>query len=439
VAAFAQDASTRLGPQFVDERQAVQALERCAAYMHSGDPDAWAGAGEVRVSGRGLGAKMLAAERAWELLIGGDRRTDAVELARFATADGQLLRDEPGLFWVIAGLVLELADEDTAAFWDEALAVAHTRGSLFSVLAAHLWRGYRQWRRGELTEAHQSLQAAIEQTIRWGGTPLVGLAYGEAFLISAMVDRGALREARDSIERTAPRPRLGDGARLYGQAQARLLLAEGRYDQALRILDGHPTTSANPVWFEARSLRARALAGLGRHGEAVALADEDHAQQRRWGAPSLVGRTLRLLGHLRGDPDQLREAAALLAPTGARLEYARALAALARVTPDRAEQVRVRRQALRLAEGCGAARLRAELAQALTEAGVPVPAEPDVAATLTATERRVAAMAVDGADDREIAQALFLTPRSVTDTLASVRQRLGVRFPHELRQALPIA
>jgi DNA-binding CsgD family transcriptional regulator len=259
-----------------------------------------------------------------------------------------------------------------------------------------------------------------------------------------MVDKGALAEARAFVDRTGPRPRLGDGSRLYDAARVRLLLAEGRYADALHLLDQRPEAAyrtANPAWFEERSLRAQALAGLGDTATALALAQEDHVQQRRWGAPSLVGRTLRLVGQLRGGPEglaELREATALLAPTGVRLEYARAVAALATAVPEDEERIDLLSRALRLAEECGADGLRAAVAADLAACGVPVPGQPDVAGTLTTTERRIAAMAADGADDREIAQALFLTPRSVADALASVRDRLGVHSHTELRQALGV-
>jgi DNA-binding CsgD family transcriptional regulator len=45
-------------------------------------------------------------------------------------------------------------------------------------------------------------------------------------------------------------------------------------------------------------------------------------------------------------------------------------------------------------------------------------------------------MALDGAEDRDIAQRLFITPRSVQTTLAAIREQVGVASPEELRAAL---
>ncbi|MEU0554899.1 BTAD domain-containing putative transcriptional regulator [Dactylosporangium sp. NPDC006015] len=421
---FARRASARLAAGFVDERQGMQALERIAAYMYSGAPDSFPAEVPV-ISGDGLGARMLAACRAWELMARGVDLDEAVRLARFALADGILMRGDPGLFWVIAGVVLEGADQDPGTLWDDALTLGHTRGSLFTVLAAHLWRGWREWLRGDLPEACTSLIAANEQSLRWGGAPALGISYGEACLVRALVDRGELAEARAFVDEHRGRPRVGDGIRLFRQAEAALLIAEGAFEPALALLD--VGAAGNPLWYEERSLRATALAALGRSSEALSLVSADLAGMRRWGAPQGVGRSLRAVGALRGDRAELVAAVELLAGTHARLEHARALFALGELDRDPATL----RAALGLAEECGAAPLRAVVAAALTGLGETVPAEPSV--TLTTGERRIASLAVGGADDRDIAQALFLTPHTVSDTLAAIRRKLGVTTLAELR------
>ncbi|MFC5007980.1 BTAD domain-containing putative transcriptional regulator [Dactylosporangium cerinum] len=421
---FARRASARLDASFTDERQGMQALERIAGYMYSGAPDAFP-AQTPAISGDGLGARMLAVCHAWQAFVNGERRAEAVRLARFALADGILLRGDPGLFWVIAGVVLEEADEDAGTLWDDALKLGHTRGSLFTVLATHLWRGWREWQRGDLPEACTSLVAANEQSLRWGGVPAIGISYGEAYLVRALVDRGEVGEARAFVEEHGSRPRVGDGIRLFNQASATLLMAEGQHERALALLGtGH---SGNPMWFEERGLRASALAALGRTDEAVSLALSDISDVRRWGTPRGVGRALRVLGELRQDRADLAAAVETLAGTQARLEHARALFALGDLDRD----APMLRDALRLAEECGAAPLRSRVAAALAGLGEPVPAQPS--ASLTTGERRIASLAVGGADDRDIAQALFLTPHMVSDTLAAIRRKLGVTTLAELR------
>lgn len=413
--AFARHASARLAAEFVDERQAMTALERVAAYMYSGEPFV-AGGFTGEISGDGLGARMLAVCRAWELLVRGEGREEAVRLARFALDGETLLDGDPGLFWVIAGVVLENSDVGAGTLWDDALAQGHTRGSLFTVLAAQLWSGWRDWQRGDLPEAVHRLVAANEQSLAWGGVPALGISYGEACLIRVLVDQGRPAEARAFVDEHLDRPRVGDGVRLVNQAHAYLLMAEGRPADALPLLTASVT--GNPQWFEERSLRAQALAALGRTQEALEAAELDLAAMRRWGSRRAVGRALRLAGDIARDADRLREAVELLGGTEARLEYTRALFALGRVVDN---PVDLLREALKLAEECGALGLRAEIAAALSARGEEVPAEPPV--QLTTGERRMLSMAEGGADEREIAQALFLTLHTVRDTLAAIRRK----------------
>jgi DNA-binding CsgD family transcriptional regulator len=55
---------------------------------------------------------------------------------------------------------------------------------------------------------------------------------------------------------------------------------------------------------------------------------------------------------------------------------------------------------------------------------------------LTAAERRVAEMAADGLTNREIAQALFVTPKTVENQLGRAYTKLGVSSRLEVRPAL---
>jgi DNA-binding NarL/FixJ family response regulator len=92
-------------------------------------------------------------------------------------------------------------------------------------------------------------------------------------------------------------------------------------------------------------------------------------------------------------------------------------------------------QALELAWECGARGMRADIAVELTQRGATVPSQPEIT-SLTTTERQMAAMASEGQDTRAIAQALFVTPRSVELTLIELRGRLGLTSDVELAAAL---
>jgi DNA-binding CsgD family transcriptional regulator len=56
--------------------------------------------------------------------------------------------------------------------------------------------------------------------------------------------------------------------------------------------------------------------------------------------------------------------------------------------------------------------------------------------SLTASELRVARLAVEGARNREIAQRLFVTQKTVETHLRHVFQKLGVHGRDELRHAV---
>ncbi|HEV2814682.1 MAG TPA: helix-turn-helix transcriptional regulator, partial [Solirubrobacteraceae bacterium] len=57
-------------------------------------------------------------------------------------------------------------------------------------------------------------------------------------------------------------------------------------------------------------------------------------------------------------------------------------------------------------------------------------------ASLTRSERRVAELAAGGSTNREIAQALFVTPRTVEVHLSNAYRKLGIGSRRELARAL---
>ena len=58
------------------------------------------------------------------------------------------------------------------------------------------------------------------------------------------------------------------------------------------------------------------------------------------------------------------------------------------------------------------------------------------AAALTASERRVAGLAAGGETNRDIAQALFVTPKTVEVHLSNAYRKLGIRSRRDLAAAL---
>lgn len=326
--AFARAAEGDLPADLRDHRQALIALQRMSGFMH-GLADGWRPA--PTPDGDGPGALMLAATVALEHMMGCADRDEAVRWARFALAGDRLMDVDDGLFWVVATAVRMLADDDIGDFWSRARATSQRRGSLFAALSTSLWEGLWHWRRGELRQALDCLQAAEDQDRMWGGIR-VGEPFIRAFRIGCHLDRGDVTAARAVADAPAPGPAIGEGARVLQHAAAGLLLAEGRFAEALATLTAEHSEvpMTNPVWNPWRGLRAVALHGLGRTPEALDLAEEEVALLRTWGAPTGLGRGLHLLGELRapGGLEHLREAVALLSPTTAAVSLAGAQCAL---------------------------------------------------------------------------------------------------------------
>jgi DNA-binding CsgD family transcriptional regulator len=351
-----------------------------------------------------------------------------------------LQRTDIGLLWVVAAFVQEMAEEDMSAFWEQTLADAHARGSLFSSLSVHLWRGYMLWHRGRLPEALGSVMTSNELSEAWGA-PRVGVPYGHSFAIGILLEQGDVAGARAYLDRVWDIPRFGDGGRLVEEASAKVLTAEGRHAEALEMLGVAERTNvvvSNPVWRPWRTYRAPVLAGLGRLDEARALMAEEVELSRRWGAPTLLGRSLRVAAELGGEGAEamLREAYELLGPSVARYECARAELALARVTSSPSERESLLRAALGRALECGSPGLYRETATELRELGVDVPAEAGDVVSVSEVERRIVARLAVGHSYRDIAQELFLTLATVERTLSDLRARLGVDHDTELPEAV---
>ena len=436
---FARAARAALSPELDDARQGLLALEHASGYMHGLPPSEWQQ--ELPIpTGTGLGARMLAAIRSFLLMIDvGDRR-ECAEFAKFALTGDELLRNDPGLLWVVAAFTLEMTDETTGDFWDRALAAAHARGSLFTALSVHLWRGHMLWHHGHLPEALHSVHTANEQVAEWGA-PAVTNSYGQAFAVGIMLEQGDLAAARRFVDSLPRQERFGDGGRLFMENCARLLSAEGRHEEALAELDITQTMQSsvrNPVWRPWRSYRSGVLAALGRHDQARELMAEEVELARAWGAASVLGRTLRSAGELGGPGavEMLREGHALLTTSVARYECARAELALARAVPDLSERESLLRAALGGALECGSPGLYRETAQELQAMGIEVPADAADAVSVTDGERRMVLRLSAGAAYRDIAEEFFLTPAAVERRLRDLRTRLGVTDDSALPEAL---
>jgi DNA-binding CsgD family transcriptional regulator len=435
-AAVAREAADGLPPGLESERDGLEALEITAAgYFGGGSADILERLRPYRSRREwdGAGSKMLEVITALEWCYSGGPAEECAALSTHGLRGGELVERDPGLMGVIATIVLALADRDEAMeAWDMLLADAHRRGSLLAMAGVDLWRGFTLFRRGELAEADALIDGAFERVESWG-FGMVARAYNAGLHASVLVERGRLDEARDTLMRYGVPGGRSYGSLFWKTSETLLLAAEGRAEETIAAAEecaARWPEAVNPAISPWRSLKAEALHQLGRTEEAIALAKEELEIARGFGAPGTVGRALRVLGALEGAAgiDRLREAVEVLDPSPSRLQHAQALAALASAIradgrPD--EAVRPLERALELAQVCGADGLAARVRVELVESGAAPGAATGIAA-LTSTELRVAELAAMGQSDRDIAQALFVTPNTVEVQLSEVFRKLGV-------------
>jgi DNA-binding CsgD family transcriptional regulator len=442
----ARQALSETPVELIDERQALLALAQMALFFGAGDVAEVGRLDEIAPEGEGPGARMLAATTSLTSMTTGTGMARCQQLARWALQGGILFAADPGLFPVGPIMVLNLSDSDEALeAWDQLRDLAYRQGSLLGVLTVGLWRGVTLAYRGELREAEDLLESVHDDFVSWG-LARGAQTYLPAFLGLTKVLRGDLAGARAVL---AANPLeyddREDGERHLLRAHAELALAEGRLEDALALaqdIAGRMSFLTLPAWSMWRSIKARALFGLGDRDAALALAGEDLQHARRFGSAGVVGSALSLLGALEGEDGipHLREAVELLESSVARLELARALLALGSAVRRGREPTEAReplRRALELAERCGADGLVEQARTELYAAGArPRSTALSGVDALTASERRVADMAAEGRSNKEIAQTLYVTPKTVEVHLSSAYRKLNIRSRQQLRPAL---
>jgi DNA-binding CsgD family transcriptional regulator len=228
------------------------------------------------------------------------------------------------------------------------------------------------------------------------------------------------------------------------ERQAHLRLAQCRYDEA------HADLLLAADWW--RRLRVRhpgvaswrvddceALVALGDTGAAHKLAVEQLELAERTGLPEPRGAALRALAHTAEPADAVRlleQAVGLLDPSPARLEHTRALVdlgAVLRRTNRRAAAREPLRRGLDLAERGVMLRLAHRARLDLRACGArPRRSAVTGIESLTPAERQVADLAAAGHGNREIAQRLYVTRRTVETHLTHVFAKLGISGRPEL-------
>jgi DNA-binding CsgD family transcriptional regulator len=373
-------------------------------------------------------------------------RNDAVSLARRALAG--LSPDAPDPSVVIFALkALGGCDEleEARAGWSELIERARERDLQDVSAFGCCFRSEVNLWAGSVADAEADALDATEAFARWGARALEPVS----MLIQAQVERGSEPEAQQWLDRVAPQelPALWDAAVLLC-ARARLRLAQGRAQEAAndaldagRVLAPYATRGVHvaPTLVPWRSTAAIALAAQERLEEARELASEELELARRLGARRAIGVALRAMALAQTGQHRLgaaNESVSVLAASPARLEHARAICTLGTALRQAGRRVEARehlRDALDLAVRCGGLALASEARAELQLAGSR-PRRDRISGrdALTAGELRVARLAAEGHTNREIAQSLFLTARTVETHLTHAYDKLGVTSRRQL-------
>lgn len=443
-------------PQGAPERERLQAALLGLSYVSASvrrETDATIVAlREPDLSARGMLPALTLATLAMDEVMYLRSARVASELAERALLAG--LPDVPqrGADWVILALgALMLSDRLDVAQQgaDEILAAGRRHGEALTVALMSALRGSIECLRGDLIAAEGDAQAALELA-----PDLLGSEFVLLLAVPPAVAAGIERDKPpDALRRLIDQTGALEDTEFLASPQVRyasgvLRAATGNHERAveefLSCAAGHPTFGGeNPAVVAWRSSAALSLAELGRPEEARELAADEVHRARSFGAPRAIGAALRaqaLVGSSGERPDRLADAVAVLADSPARLEHARALVDLGaalRATGRRTAAREPLREALALAFRCGSPRLERRARAELAAIGVrPRTTEYTGADSLTPSERRIAEFAAAGATNREIAQSLFVTEKTVETHLGHAYRKLDISSRRQLRDVL---
>jgi DNA-binding CsgD family transcriptional regulator len=348
-----------------------------------------------------------------------------------------------------ASLALVWADafDEAVGPLDAGLAEARATGDCVLFATSLTWRAWLLLRRGDLQGAAGDARTVLDAADL--PAPRIYRTVATGVLVSAHTEQGDF-EAAEAVLRT-----FAAGEPTRTQSGAVLLLARGRLRAAQRRLDAgladmqaagdiaQRIGAVSPGYLAWRSGAALVHVGLGDREAALALVHEELELARAFGAPRALGASLRAAGVVTGGgegEELLREAVATLEGTGMALESARALVDLGsflRRSNRRAEARALLREGLDIAHRAGAVRVADQAEIELRATGArPRRARLTGLEALTASERRVAELAAQGMTNREIAQALFVTARTVEGHLTHTFQKLELRSREDLATAL---
>ena len=399
-----------------------------------------------------LGERHFLVIAAFRLALGLGRRDEIVRVVDRLTRDASLLREDAAVGFAHPSLALPLVacgrGGDALAFLDQQSEAARRRGAMVAIALATSYRAAVLLARGDLTEADAEAATARRLLVDLG----LGKTLPVATIVLALVrvergepDAAAALVDEDGLGEQPPGSLLAPFALV---ARGRVRSATGHHTDARtdfltagRLLAALPYPDALLLGWRVRL--ALAEHALGRAAEAREAADEALAAAREAAVPYGMAETLRVAGTVGGRADAievLHEAARIAGDSDAPLLHAKALVELgsalrrARFRRESRDPLRV---ALDLAHRCGARPLEDRARTELAATGArPRRVLLTGREALTPSELRTARLASTGMTNREVAQELFVTAKTVETQLRAAYRKLDITGRGELAAAL---
>lgn len=376
---------------------------------------------------------------------------DIVDLAKRAVAGGRLLSDVgPGnsTYNLLLHAVRYAEDAELMQrLIEEGDVVARREGSARLTMFLDHARAYHQMLFGSVAAGAAVAEGGLV-TAREAGYFVPGHAF-TAITAELLVESDRVDDADGVVadldvvaaSETISGPFAVSARGLVRCVQGRRDEAESDWRLTIELLDRRGWRT--PLATRAALRLATSLAARGERDEALALVDGDLEVARAAGMRGAEGVALRARGRVVGGDEGIelgREAVATLRETPLLLDTAWALhdlGAALRRAGRRADAREPLREGLDLADRIEAARIARLLREELAAAGArPRRRALTGPASLTPSERRVADLAAQGLSNREIAETLFVTRKTVELHLGHAYGKLGIKTRTQLPEAL---
>lgn len=396
------------------------------------------------------------AELALENTMHGGDLNEALALARAALEGGVLLsaeRPTESAAYSAVSTLMWCGDYDGCVRQlDELVTQATGGGSLAGEATARYCRARARLAQGQVSGALEDSRRVLSLE-REGFTQRRMINH--AILAGALIECGEPLRAAEILDLADPDDVDSQSSTaellFWLMARARLALLQGRVRQAGEAFTRAGELAAgagceNPAVVPWRSGSALAHAACGNSVLAHELLDEELERLRLFGGPAdAIARALRIRASFAprtGGLEDLQEAARLLEDFPPCLEHTHTLLALGRSKrqrEDRSGALHALRTVLDLAFSGGALAAERDARAELSALGVrPRRTASSGVHALTPSEHRVARLASEGMTNREIAQRLFVTAKTVEKHLGNAYGKLDVTSRAQLPGALQV-